>query len=111
MRAGKLSQRITVERQSVSSDSFGGSVKAWADHAVNIPASIIPLSGGESYGQSQVTASERYSIFIRYSPDVADITPKDRIKVLDGVPFYLDINFVSDIDERQITIEMEGIRR
>ena len=111
MRAGTLNQRITIERPTVAADSFGGSVKGWVDLAANIPASIIPLTGGESFGNAQVEGVERFSIFIRYSSIVADIAPNDRIKVLDAIPFYLDINFIADIYERQTTIEVEAIRQ
>lgn len=72
MKAGSLRQRITLQQQAETRGPDGEYLPAWTAFAVNVPASIVPLSGREfiSAGEMQGEVSAR--ITIRWMPGVVD---------------------------------------
>ena len=79
MAAGKLDRKITIQRKSVTVSDSGDPVETWANLAVRRSASIWPFRGSEGFAPPQTTAYEQIEFRVRYSADVADLTPKDRI--------------------------------
>jgi len=75
MQAGRLDQRVTVERYSTIYDDWGSPVAAWTPLAT-VWAAVEPLTGREYFAadaaQSEVTARIR----MRYRPG---ITSQDRV--------------------------------
>lgn len=68
-RPGKLDQRITIERQTLTSDGMGGQTVAW-NALTTTWAQVEPLAGNENgYGQ-QVQASNMVRFTIRYREDL-----------------------------------------
>lgn len=82
MQAGKLNERITIQQLDQGKDAGGGITRAWADFAVNLPASRRDHSGSEkpatavAGGQVAVSHTE---FTIRWMPGV-----KDTMRVLHG---------------------------
>lgn len=73
MRAGKLTERITLQQPVVGKGSSGGIQRTWVDFAVNLPASRRDLSGNErpasaQAGGQQPVASTEFTI--RWMPGV-----------------------------------------
>lgn len=79
IRAGTLDRKITIQRKSVSLSDRGDPVETWANVAVRRSASMWPYRGTESFAAPERTAEELIEFRVRYSADVAALTPKDRI--------------------------------
>lgn len=79
MAAGKLDRKITIQRKSESQLPSGEPVEAWANLAVRRSASMWPYKGAESFSAPETTAYEQIEFRVRYSADVAALSPKDRI--------------------------------
>lgn len=75
MKAGQLDQRVTVERNTTTTDGWGGVTTTWAP-LFTCWAAVEPLTGREflsaQAAQSEVTARIR----MRYRPGV---TAQDRV--------------------------------
>lgn len=79
MAAGKLDRKITIQRKtSVQLDS-GEPVDTWANLAVRRSASMWPFKGDEKFSAPERVAYEQVEFRVRYSADVAALTPKDRV--------------------------------
>lgn len=79
MRAGKLDRLIDIQRKTSSESSSGEPVETWGNLLSRRPASYRPLKGDERYGDPQLVASEQVEFRVRYSANVAGLTPQDRI--------------------------------
>lgn len=75
MRAGKLDQRITIQRLDLVQDAIGEIVQTWVEVAV-LWASVIDLSGREFIAAQAVTTEVTTKILIRYR---AGILPSMRV--------------------------------
>lgn len=75
MRAGRLRQRITIRRKSVTRDNMGGEVVTWVDDDP-IPAEAEPIRGREYVALQQSESELEVRFRIRYQPD---ITPDVRV--------------------------------
>lgn len=97
MNAGKLDQRVTVERFTTTTDSWGQPIETWAP-LFTCWAAVEPLVGREfiaaQAAQSEVTARIR----MRYRPG---LTAQDRV-IHDGKTY----NIVSVIDVRSENREL-----
>lgn len=94
---GDLNRRITLLRATSTRDSVNAKVNAWATLAT-VWASYAPVSDGEKFSAGQVNSSISARFVIRYSSDVADVNPKDRLQ-FDGKTF--DIINAKEIERRQ----------
>lgn len=101
MEAGKLRNRVDLQRVTVTRDSHGDQVKTWATLAT-VWASIEPLSGREFLQASQVMSDVTVRIKIRGNPDLA-LTPKDRVKF--GARVF-DIRHVIDWGGRGVETQL-----
>lgn len=79
MRAGNLDRKIDIQRRALSSSNSGEPTEVWTNLVVGRAASVRPARGDERAGQPQEAAHEQLDIWIRYSANVADLSPLDRI--------------------------------
>lgn len=79
MRAGNLDRLITIQRFTSSQATDGSPIEAWSTIVARRAASYRPLRGEERFTTPQLVAREQAEFRIRWSNDVANLTPKDRI--------------------------------
>lgn len=69
MAAGKFDRRITLEAPSNRTSAAGAVEQVWT-RVSDAWAELVSSSGGESFGDDQVTATARSTWKIRYRPNV-----------------------------------------
>lgn len=80
MKAGALDRRITIQREvQTGTDAYNVPIMEWVDLAT-VAAAVTPVSDGERWRAAEVSAEVTTRFLIRYSPQVADVNPKDRIR-------------------------------
>lgn len=79
MQAGKLDRKITIQRKSSTLSESGDPVDTWTNVVLRRSASMWPFKSAEGFSAPEETAFEQVEFRVRYSSDVADLTPKDRI--------------------------------
>ena len=75
MIAGRLDQRVTIERLTYVEDPMGGGIETWAPLAT-LWAAVEPLNGREFFAASTTLSETTTRIRVRYRPDLTVI---DRI--------------------------------
>lgn len=75
MRAGSLTQRVTIERVTLTQDAAGQPVESWAPLAT-VWAAVEPLNGREYFAASSAQSEVTTRIRIRYRPG---LTSADRV--------------------------------
>ena len=75
MIAGRLDQRVTIERLTYVEDPMGGGIETWAPLAT-VWAAVEPLNGREFFAASTTLSETTTRIRIRYR---AGLTVVDRI--------------------------------
>ena len=97
MQTGKLDRRVRLERFTETRDEYNEPVETWALMATR-SASYEPLSDGERFraGETAANASARFQI--RWSTQVADLNPKDRL-IFGGVTH--EIIRVKELNRRE----------
>ena len=78
MMSGKLDRRITIMRATESQSASGEPQIVWSILAGRW-ASVRPLSGSERWAAPQVIAQDQVEFQVRWSADILDLTPRDRI--------------------------------
>lgn len=80
MKFGRMDSRITIERTTTTTNTYGERVNAWGTLAT-VWADVIYRegSGTESIQSAQVLSKQPVHFLIRYSTTVADVSPKDRV--------------------------------
>lgn len=76
MRAGRLSQQVTVQRLTETPDAFGQVQNAWADVAT-VWAGVQPLVGREQLERMTEVATFDTRVRMRYG--AVDVTQADRL--------------------------------
>ena len=79
MRAGRLDRMITIQRKTETQSDSGFPVEEWSNLVARRPASMSPVKGDERYGGEQYVAEEQTEFRVRYSSNIAALTPQDRI--------------------------------
>lgn len=80
MRAGRLDRLVTIQRKTSTISHSGAVQESWATHgALRRAAYMAPVRGDERFSNPQVNALEQTEFRIRYSADVVDLSPQDRI--------------------------------
>ena len=100
MKAGRFTDKITVQYKDVTIDSFGGEVETWVDRYVGVwaqPKAIgsSAAGGGEFNNDDQMQGTTKYEFVVRYLPGL-ELT--DRIIWEGG---YFDIYQVFPIGRRE----------
>lgn len=72
MRAGELRERVTLQRKSVTRDSYGAEVITWTDIAT-VWASVAPLRGREFLEQRRDGNEVTTRITLRYRSSLEPI--------------------------------------
>jgi SPP1 family predicted phage head-tail adaptor len=98
MRAGRLDRKIDIQRKTVTVSPSGAPIETWNNLAANRWAYVAPASGDERFSDPQLAAKQQVEFGIRYSADVADLNPLDRISY--GASIY-DIHAVHEIGRRE----------
>lgn len=96
MNAGQLDQTITFDSASVVQAANGEETITWVA-GVTVWASVEPLTGREKLTAEQVLAELDTRIRVRWSADIAAVTPKHRIR--HGSAIY---NIVSIVNQRSL---------
>ncbi len=100
---GTLDQRVTIQRETRTADTYGGAALAWVEVAT-VWASVRPLSGRERADFGKVEAPANYRFTIRRRADVTDAM---RI-TWNGASY--NIRFVSDPGPRSLYMAIEAER-
>ena len=100
MKAGRFTEKITVQYKDVTIDAFGGEVEAWTDRYTSIWAQPLPIGssaagGGEFNDDAQMAGTMKYEFVVRYLPGL-EFT--DRIVWNGG---YFDIYQIFPIGRRE----------
>jgi head-tail adaptor len=77
--AGSLDRRVTLQRVSYTSSPSGEPEESWASLATNRAASVQPVHGDEVLGGEQARARQQVEFHVRWSRDIADLSPLDRV--------------------------------
>lgn len=97
MDAGRLDRRITILRDAPVNNSFNEPVSVWGDHAI-VWAGFKPVSDGEKWASGQTLASAIVRFTVRWSSQVSDVDPRDRI-TFDGRTY--DILGIKEVGRRE----------
>lgn len=84
MNPSSLSRRVVIEQKSVTRDSYGAEVIAWAQLATvwaNVVDELGPVRGSEKTAEHVRVLETTTKIVIRYR---ADITSDMRVRLADG---------------------------
>lgn len=76
--SGSLNRRATFQRATVTFNSFNEEVETWSTLA-SVFINRRDASAGESYKAQEVGGQLSIRFTIRYSSDVADLNPRDRV--------------------------------
>lgn len=85
--AGKLDRRIRLERSTATQDEMNEDVLTWHELAT-VWASYEPIRDGEKFRAASTSAGLSARFVIRYSSQVADLNPMDRL-VFKGVTYAI----------------------
>lgn len=104
MKAGDLTERVTVERAVTTDDGAGGQTVDWQPVPPNLWAKVRPVKGRETEDMGRRATVETYLIVIRYGPSV---TTLDRL-VWSGKQLNIRAAQDRDGDRRWLTLECEA---
>jgi len=108
--AGKLSSKITIERNTPAADGEGGFTDAWAaDPAGGVWAMVKPVGGSERWFAERVTPGNRYRFVIRFRGNGSGApyySAEDRV-VYNGRTY--GIESVVDIDDEHRYLEIVAV--
>jgi head-tail adaptor len=79
MRAGRLDRKISIQRKTVTLSASGAPEETWSSLATRW-AYAQPASADERYSQPQLAAKQVTEFGVRWSQDIADLSPLDRIQ-------------------------------
>lgn len=99
MKAGDLRHRVTIQKQTADTDSFGDEQNVWQDIAT-VWAAVEPLRGREFFQSQKENAETTVRIRIRYRNGITQ-----DMRVVFGDKVY-EINSIIDIDERHTELQL-----
>lgn len=106
MAAGKLNERLTIQRATVTHNDYNEEIESWSD-LVTVWAGRRDASAGESYRAREVGSQITARFTIRQSSEVADVNPRDRISY-DGRTY--NITGVREADRNRM-FEIDAVAR
>lgn len=104
MQAGKLSHRVTIEKNfGTARDQYNQPIEDWRPHVEDVPASVTPLTGRELWWARQTQPDITGILVIPY---VAGITSAMRA---DLGPNGRKLHFLSvlNVEERGVELRIE----
>jgi len=101
--AGMLTEPITIERRTLTSDGAGGQTESWATLTTAF-AHIKASSGGETFTSDRVEARTRWKVTMRYYSGLRDA---DRIVIRSK---NHNIRFINNVEMRDswLQIDVDG---
>ncbi len=88
MRIPKLDHRITIQRNTPTTNTYNEPVESWGDY-ITVWASRRDASAREGYKAAEVGSEITARFTIRYSSETATITAKDRVILQDGLTYEI----------------------
>jgi SPP1 family predicted phage head-tail adaptor len=79
MQYGRLDRQITIQRKIETQSESGQPIETWSALLSRRAASKQPVRGEERFTAPQIAALEQVEFRIRWSANVADLSPLDRI--------------------------------
>ena len=70
MEAGKLTERITIQRQEVTRDVYGSTQTVWTDVVSNLPAAVNYVSGNREIDNEEIFHGRITTFSIRWRGSV-----------------------------------------
>lgn len=98
MSAGKFDRRISLQRATSTDDGFTSAGSVSWNTLAEVWAQVMPVSDGERWRASQLSAVVTHRFKIRYSAAVSSLNGKDRL-LFDGQEF--DISGVKEIGRKK----------
>jgi len=83
--AGRLMERVTIQRATPTTDSSGGQVTVWRSIVADRPAEVRPISGRENTDTEALTGLQSYRVVLRFSEALKDVDATYRLKWRGGV--------------------------
>ena len=105
--AGRLDHRLTILRGTATASAYNEQVLTFSTYAT-VWASRRDASAGESYKADAVEAKITARFAVRFSPETATITPKDRVQVEGGLTY--DVTKVREV-ARNKWLEIDAVAR
>ena len=107
---GQLDHRLTILRAVYTTNTYNEPIETWTDY-VTVWAKRTDATAGEGVRAAEVGAKITAHFMVRYSPEAATITPKDRLLLEDGSNgLTYDITGVREL-ERNHWLEIHGVAR
>lgn len=78
MLGGKLDNLIIIQRRTVTQSPSGEEIETWTSLSKRW-ASLTVLNGAERYAGAQMIAKAQFAFIVRWSNEVADVSPNDRL--------------------------------
>jgi SPP1 family predicted phage head-tail adaptor len=104
MDAGKLTERITIKRDALADDGYGGSVLTESD-VLTCWAGVRPLSGRERDMASQTESPRNYRFTLRRNNATSGILASDKISWRGRV---FNIRFIADAGAMPLFLEIDA---
>ncbi len=110
--AGDLKHRVAFAKRAVQTDDGYGNVEgAFVEHYV-VSAGFRPKFGGEQVDAARLSGIQPYSVTVRSSPEMREVTPEWRMRhacdgfcgVPEGVEF--NIRGITNPDQKSQWLEM-----
>ena len=79
MRAGKLDRLIDLQSKTATESPSGEVTEVWSTFCARKPASYAPVRADERYAAPQTVARQQVEFRIRYSSNVAGLSPQHRV--------------------------------
>jgi SPP1 family predicted phage head-tail adaptor len=79
LNTGSMKWKISVERRTDTRDDFGQPIPTWDRIGVTRWAKVAPVNGDERYSATQFIARQQTEFTMRWTEDLADVNPLDRI--------------------------------
>ena len=98
MRAGDLDREVTIERYTFSRGPNNEPLETWTPDAEPLAASWRRATANERLAAAQVSASVTDIFEVRWTEDLEDLNPKDRLRYEGRI---YDIGEVTEIGRRE----------
>ena len=72
MEAGKLTERITIQRQDVVRDVYGSTTTTWTDVVTDLPAAVGYVSGNREIDNEEIFHGRITTFTIRWRGSVSE---------------------------------------
>jgi len=74
-----MDRRIAIQRATLTVNAYGERAESWVTIATVWAEIQYKTSGTESIQSDQIFSEQRLNFIIRYSSDVSDLKPSDRV--------------------------------